>query len=294
LLQTLFQSIGERYIVNFQGYSSMNFSKVAQARLAICLLITSLSVAAVTAHAESEENLAKQLANPIASLISVPFQYNDDSDIGSAEGSKTTLNIQPVYPFEMNNDWNIISRTILPLVSQHNVTGNSGDQSGFGDLTESLFFSPKQPTAGGVIWGVGPVFLIPTATESMLGGKKWGLGPTGVALVQKGPWTYGVLANHIWSVAGDDNRADISSTFLQPFFGYITQTKTTFNLQSESTYNWKTSKWSTPVNAGVNQLFKVGNTPMSVGAQLRYWLQSPDSGPHGWGFRFMYTLLFPK
>jgi len=257
-------------------------------------LLAALSVLATAAHADSDADLAKKLANPISALISVPFQYNADSDIGSANGNKTTLNIQPVYPFEMSKDWNIISRTILPVVSQHDVSGYSGDQSGLGDTTQSLFFSPKQPTAGGMVWGVGPVFLIPTATEPELGAEQWGLGPTGVALIQKGPWTYGGLANHIWSVGGDNSAPSISSTFLQPFVSYITPTKTTFTLNSESTYNWKTSQWSVPVNGGISQLFKGGNTPMSIGAFLRYYLRSPDSGPHGWGLRIVYVLLFPK
>ena len=238
--------------------------------------------------------MAKKLANPIAALISVPFQYNYDSGIGSANGHKSTLNIQPVIPIELNQDWNVISRTILPLIGQDNVAGRSGNQSGTGDVVQSLFFSPKALTAGGWIWGAGPVFLLPTASDKLLGAEKWGAGPTGVALKQEGAWTYGALANHIWSFAGEKDRADVSMTFLQPFVSYITQTKTTLSLNTESTYDWNTSKWTVPINATVSQLFKVGSQPMQLGFGVRYWAQSPDSGPDGWGFRVMYTLLFPK
>lgn len=192
------------------------------------------------------------------------------------------LNIQPVIPIEITEDWNVISRTILPVIGQDNIVGHSGSQFGIGDTVQSLFFSPKTPTANGWIWGAGPVFLIPTASDKLMGTDKWGAGPTSVMLRQEGPWTYGALANHIWSFAGNNNRADVSLTFLQPFVAYITETKTTFTLNTESTYDWNVNKWSVPVNATVSQLFKVGDQPMQLGLGVRYWPQSLDSGPEGW------------
>ena len=167
-------------------------------------------------------------------------------------------------------------------------------ESGIGDIVQSIFFSPKEPTSGGIIWGVGPVFLVPTASEDVLGGEKWGIGPTAVALKQDGPWTYGMLVNHIESVAGEDNRADISASFVQPFVSYITKTKTTIGFSSESTYDWEGEQWSVPVNFTVNQLLKFGSQIIQVGGGVRYWADSPDNGAEGWGARLQLTFLFPK
>jgi hypothetical protein len=136
--------------------------------------------------------------------------------------------------------------------------------------------------------------LLPTATEDVLGTEKWGIGPTGVALKQTGPWTVGLLANHIWSVAGDDNRDDISATFLQPFVSYTTKTKTTIGLVTESVYDWKAEQWSVPVILGVQQLFKIGPQIMQLGLFGKYWAESPENGPEGWGFRAQLTFVFPK
>lgn len=246
-------------------------------------------------HAEEGESadLAKKLSNPIASLISVPFQFNYDSGYGSADGHKVYVNVQPVIPVSLNDDWNVISRTIVPIVWQNDIAGNSGYQSGLGDITQSLFFSPKNPGPGRLIWGVGPVFLFPTSTDSLLSARKWGAGPTGVALKQQGPWTYGMLANHIWSFAGSDSRPDVNSTFLQPFISYTTPDAWTFSLNTESTYNWTADTWSVPINFGVAKLVKFGRQPIQLQAGVRYWAVSPDSGPEGFGGRLSMTFLFP-
>jgi hypothetical protein len=182
-----------------------------------------------------EEELAKKLQNPVAALISVPFQLNYDQNIGPEDdGYRWTLNIQPVIPFYLNEDWNLISRTILPVIHQDEIFPGAGDQTGIGDIVQSLFLSPVAPWAGW-IWGAGPVFLFPTGSDDLLTTDKWGAGPTGVTLRQQGPWTYGALADHIWSLAGDGDRADVNATFLQPFVAYTTPTAWTFTLNSEST-----------------------------------------------------------
>jgi hypothetical protein len=238
-----------------------------------------------------DADLAKQLANPVSSLISLPIQSNVDFGIGPGDGTRWTTNVQPVIPITLNENWNLISRTILPVVDVEGIQfGGAGDAFGLGDTVQSFFFSPAQSDP---IWGLGPALLIPTATDSVLGGEKWGAGPTGVILKQTGPWTYGALANHLWDFAGDDSRSSVNATFLQPFVSYITPTKTTFSLNLESTYDWNRNQWTVPANFMVSQLVKVGGQPLQFFAGARYYLDKPDGGPE-WGLRFGVTFLFPK
>lgn len=240
----------------------------------------------------SADELAQQLANPVASLISLPFQNNFDFGIGANDGWRYTLNVQPVIPFSLSEEWNLISRTIVPVVHQEDVIGN-GAQSGLGDTVQSLFFSPKAPTSGGWIWGAGPVFLLPTATDARLGTEKWGAGPTAVVLKQEGAWTYGALANHLWSFAGDGNRADVSATFLQPFVTYAFGGGQTVTAQTESTYDWENEQWTVPLALVYAKVTKIGPQLVSFGAGVRYYAEKPAGGPD-WGLRVAITLLFPK
>jgi hypothetical protein len=245
------------------------------------------------ADSDAQFKLAMELNNPVASLISVPFQANWDFGLGDGSGQKFTLNIQPVIPVSISEDWNLIIRTILPVIDQSGAFGpTSGSQSGLGNTTQSFFFSPKKPGPGGLIWGLGPVGYYPTATSSLLGPEKWGMGPTFVGLVQKGGWTYGVLANQIWTVGGDASEQDVNSLFLQPFISYTTKTRTTFTLNTESTYDWENKQWTIPLNLMLTQVFKIGKQPVSLQVGGRYYAESPSGGPE-WGIRATFTLLFP-
>ena len=258
--------------------------------LQACALL--LSISAQAQEAAAEPGLAQQLANPVASLISVPFQANWDFGIGVNDATRFTLNIQPVIPLSLNEEWNLIVRTILPVIDAESPAPGIDDASGLGDTVQSFFFSPKKPV-GGWILAAGPVALWPTATDSQLGGEQWGAGPTALALRQKGPWTFGLLTNHLWSYAGDTARAEVNATFIQPFVSYITSTKTTFTVNSETTYDWTGQQWSVPVNLVISQLFKVGSQPMQAFVGGRYYLEGPDGGPE-WGLRAGLVLLFPK
>ena len=219
--------------------------------ISILCLLFAIAALIQPAHAEEKSSaqqggdaeIAQELANPLANLMSIPFQMNYDRDIGPRDdGWKVQTNIQPVIPFNFNADWNLISRTIVPVIDQEDIFPGAGSQFGLGDINLSLFFSPKKPTSSGVTWGVGPVLILPTATDDLLGAEKWGAGPAAVALTTRGPWTLGMLANHVWSYAGDSDRQDLSNTFLQPFASYTWPNAWTVSLQSESSYNWKSEK----------------------------------------------------
>ena len=261
-------------------------------RPSVVLLVASVLPAG--AYAQSEDELAKQLSNPVSSLISVPFQLNHDLDIGPGNGDRTLLNVQPVIPVSIDANWNMISRTILPVIAQHDAVPAGGSQSGIGDVLQSLFFSPKAPTASGWTWGVGPVFSLPTASDDALGSDEWGAGPTAVALKQTADgWTYGALANHVVSWAGDDSRADVSSTFLQPFLAKGIGRGRTLTVNLESTYDWENSQWTVPANFTYGKVTRVGDQLVSWAAGARYYFEAPDSGPE-WGLRFAFTLLYPR
>ncbi len=243
------------------------------------------------AGGDEAAELAKQLQNLVASLISVPFQNNFDFNLGpNDDGFKYTLNFPAGIPLSLSEDWNLIIRTIVPLISQDDVIPDTS-QSGLGDIVQSLFFSPKKPL-GGLILGFGPVFLWPTGTDESLGSEQFGAGPTGLVLKQSGGWTYGLLFNHIWSYAGADDRNLVSATFLQPFISYTTKTKTTFGLATESTYDWTNNQWTVPIVLSVSQLVKIGRMPVSLALGAKIFAEGPSGGPD-WGVRFTITPLFP-
>lgn len=266
--------------------------KILKTLAAIGLLIHTTA----TLAEDSQADLAKKLSNPVADLISVPIQYNHDVGLGPDNGGRNITNIQPVIPFELNSEANIISRTILPVVNyQSTAPGNNG-ASGIGDTLQSFFYSPKALTKDGWIWGAGVAIQAPTANKEELGSGKWSAGPTAVVLKQSDGWTRGVLFNHVDSFAGQSDREYVSSSFVQPFLAYTTSTYTTFTINSEATYNnhdGATEGWTTPINLMAAQLVKIGGQPVQFQVGYRKYVTNPTDTPEH-GFRAAVVFLFPK
>lgn len=241
--------------------------------------------------AANDAELAQKLSNPVADLISVPFQFNYDRKIGPNDGSRWLLNFQPVVPISLNENWNVISRTIVPLEAANGLVPGTSP-TGIGNVLQSFFFSPKKPTKGGLIWGAGPVFSLPTSSNPQFGPSELAVGITGVVLKASKGWTYGVLANQLWNTGGS---TDISNLYVQPFLSYTTPKAWTFSVNTETNYDWLNDEASVPINLQVSKLVKLGGKqPLSIGGGVRYWAQSAPTDPEGVGFRITATFLFPK
>jgi len=249
-----------------------------------------LLVLASDAAAQTADELAKQTQNPVAGLISVPLQGNWDFGLGDREATGTLLNIQPVMPFGISKSTNVILRVIMPLTSQPGST--EARINGLGDIVATAFFSPLK--SGRIIWGAGPVFLLPAATSNALGSEKFGIGPSVVALTQPGPFTVGILYNQIWSVSGANDRADVNSMFLQPFLNYNLGGGLSAGVSVEASANFEADEaWTAPLLFSVSKVALLGKRPVNFALAAGPTIASPDGGA-SWRFRLAATFLFPK
>lgn len=243
--------------------------------------------------ADSNEDLAKSSQNPVSDLISIPFQNNINFTVGQNKKAQDVLNVQPVWPFSINSEWNLITRTIIPIISQPEGIINTNREFGIGDISFSAFLSPAQPQK--IIWGIGPVFLFPTATHRALGVDKWGIGPSVVILRVDSSWVYGALINNIWSFAGSGNTS-VNLMTLQPFVNYNFPGGIYLTSSPIITSNWNAysdERWTVPVGGGVGKIFKVGRQPVNAQVQGFYNIVKPTFATL-WSLRLQLQLLFPK
>lgn len=241
-------------------------------------------------------DLARATQNPVADLISLPLQNNLDYDIGPFSRARYTLNIQPVIPHPITSEWNLIARIIVPIIYQPDVTQVTDGTSGLGDFNPTLFVAPAR--SGRLIWGLGPTFLLPTATQQALGSGQWSAGPAGVALVQPHPWTIGVLAQNVWSFAGEDDRGDVNQFLLQYFVNFNLPQGWYLTSQPILTANWEADdgeRWIVPFGGGIGKIFKLGAQAMN-GQVAAYWnAVTPDQTPSpSWQLRVQLAFLFPQ
>lgn len=239
----------------------------------------------------SAEKLAIELANPVANLISVPFQNNTVWGIGGLNGTQNVLNFQPVIPISISKDINLINRIILPMVTQYNVTGTGQTQNSLGDMLYSIFVSPNSKK---LIWGIGPVMSIPTATNKLTGSGRFSVGPTGVILKQSNGWTFGALVNQYWSVGGDPARGNQTVGYLQPFLNYNWKGGGGVTLNAEMTQNWKIKRTQSYLNFLITGITKLGKFPVSLAVGPRIPLSGLPEVKGSFGIRGVATFIFPK
>jgi hypothetical protein len=265
----------------------------------IGLLATgALALAAIApARAEmSAEELAKLAQNPVGNLISLPFQNNTNLNFGPEKATQNILNIQPVIPISIDNDWNIITRTILPVISQPPLGPGDNRTNGTGDLQLSAFLSPANP--GHWIWGAGAILQMPTNSNAELGNKNWGLGPTFVVLHldHDDPWVYGMLLNNVWSVTSDKQGGSYNNGLIQPFVNYNFEGGFYLTSAPLLTVDWKANsgqQWTVPLGGGFGRVFKINGQGYSAAVQAFYNVVHPDNAAN-WQFRAYLALLFPK
>jgi hypothetical protein len=269
--------------------------------LVSALAVTGALQAGVALAADEEESateLAKKTQNPVADLISVPFQNNFFFNTGSKNATVYVLDVEPVIPINLSKDWNLITRTIIPIINQPSLLPGpdkiSGSAVGLGDINPTLFLSPRG--AGKFVWGLGPTFTIPTATNSKLGNGEFTMGPAGVAVLMHGPWVLGALVNQQWSVAGWGDRS-VSQFLIQPFVNYNLGDGWYVKSNPIITANWKNDsgdKWTVPVGGGVGKLFKLGKLPINTSVDAFYNAQKTSNDAPDWQFQFQVQFLLPK
>ncbi len=241
---------------------------------------------------QEEIELLKELDNPFSNLIRINMRNDWDFGIGQANAMRYTATLNPAIPFSLNDRWSLIVRTQVPAVYAEAPRSDTRSKVGLGDINQAFYFSPNK-TMARWIWGAGPGFRFPSASEHGLGGEKWAAGPSLAVLQQRNGWTYGVLVNHLWSFAGHDSTPEVNATSVTPFVSHITRRTTSFQVSAGSVYDWRLKQQTLPVEISTTQVLKIGKQDVSFSLGGRYYIEKATGGPD-WGMDFTVSLLFPK
>lgn len=257
----------------------------------VALLATTPAVAEL-----SKEELAKISQNPVGNMVSVPLQNNTNFNTGPLDGTQNVLNIEPVIPININSDWNVITRTIVPVITQPGYVPGQDSSTGLGDIQFTSMLSPANSDNG--IWGLGTIVQLPTNSNNRLGNDNWGLGFSAVKLhLEKGdPWVYGVLINNVWSLSSDQQGGRYSNGLIQPIMNYNFPDGTYLTSVPIITANWEASsgqRWTVPLGGGIGHIFHAGKLPVNAQLSAYYNVVKPDDGPD-WQLRAQIQFLFPK
>jgi hypothetical protein len=273
---------------------TMSCSRVRAGIVSIVVGMVAMSGGGSSPAFAQNSEIAKQAQNPIARLISVPFENDFNPQTGIKKEDSYVLQVKPVVPFKLSNDWNLITRTIIPVIQVPDLSSRISGATGIGDVSLSLFLSPTK--ASRIIWGVGPIVSIPTASENILGTKKLSVGPTAVVLKIQGRWLFGTLVNNVFSVAGPSARPDVNQMVMQPFVNYNFRHGWYLTSSPVVTADWekqRAQRWLVPVGGGVGKIVRIGALPVNIYTQFFSNVERPQ-GTTNWSARFQVQLLFPK
>lgn len=243
---------------------------------------------------EADQELAKKSQNPIGAIISVPFENNTEFDVGPEEGTVNVLNIKPAIPLNLNENWNLINRGVIPVIYQEERFAGEGSESGLGNITYQAFLTPAQP--GKLLWGIGPAITLPTATDDRFGPDQYTAGPAIILLAKPGPWLFGALIQNSWDFAGDNDEEDFNSLSFQYFINYNFPSGWYLTSTPTISANWEESsddRWTIPLGGGVGKLVRFGKQPVDMRIQTFYNVESPDNSAD-WTIQAQVKFLFPK
>jgi hypothetical protein len=267
-----------------------------RALVLVLSLAAGSAVADVSADAASDplspQELAQDVENPLANLVAIPIETIWEGGAGPEDADRFALQVSPSVPFALGEDWLLVSRSVVPLlVHQQAMAKGAGSDTGLGDIETSLFLTPRSPFLGAA-WGLGPILLLPTATDSELGAEAWAAGPTGAVVVERGAWSLGAIARHLWSYE-EHGEQDVNATLIDPWLNHAWESGFSVTLEGEAAYDWEAAEWTVPIGAVLHQLVEIGGQQIDFGLQFLHFVERTPDDPT-WSLTFTIDLLFER